>query len=235
MTEHEMLLLGIADALGSELLEEVAFVGGATVSLHLDNAQPMDIRSTKDVDFIVSVTSYGDFQRLATQLKERGFKEDSQPEDDSISPICRFVCNGVIVDVMPDEEKILGFSNPWFQTGREQAIPYTLPGHITIRVVPAPYLLATKLAAYFSRGTDILESKDAEDIVILVNGRDALVDEILSGPEDLRDYVRGEMHKFISDSSFDYLLDSALNGEEAERYDMIEERFFKLAGRELND
>ena len=52
LTEHEALLLGIADALGDDLLEQVAFVGGATVSLHLDDAQPMDIRSTKDVDFM---------------------------------------------------------------------------------------------------------------------------------------------------------------------------------------
>ncbi len=231
MTEHETLLMGIAHALGTDLLEQVAFVGGATVSLHLDDAQPMDIRSTKDVDFIVSVTSYGDYQRLAEQLRQRGFTEDSQPEDGEHSPICRYICNGIIVDVMPDNEAILGFSNPWFQIGREKAVSHILPGGLTIRVVPAPYLLATKLAAYFNRGTDILESKDAEDIAILVNGRDALVDEILSGPEDLRVYIREEMQNFISDPSFDYLLDNALNGEEPGRYDMIESRFDQLAGR----
>ena len=91
MTEHEILLLSVADALGEELLEQVAFVGGATVSLHLDNAQPMDIRSTKDVDLIVSVTSYGDYQRLGEQLRQRGFNEDSQPEDGALSPICRYI------------------------------------------------------------------------------------------------------------------------------------------------
>ncbi|MGO0309531.1 hypothetical protein ACTL6P_23620 [Endozoicomonas acroporae] len=231
LTEHEVLLLGIADALGDELLEQVAFVGGATVSLHLDDAQPMDIRSTKDVDFIVSVTSYGDYQRLAEKLRERGFAEDSEPEDGEFSPICRYVCKGIIVDVMPDNEDILGFSNPWFQIGREKAVAYTLPGDVSIRIVTAPYLLATKLAAYFNRGADILSSKDAEDIAILVNGRDALVEEILSGAEDLRNYVQSEMTKFISDVHFEYLLDNALNGEEAERYDIIEDRFFQLAGR----
>jgi len=231
LTQHEVLLLGIADALGDELLEQVAFVGGATVSLHLDDAQPMDIRSTKDVDFIVSVTSYVDYQRLAEKLRERGFAEDSEPQGDECSPICRYVCRGIIVDVMPDREDILGFSNPWFQIGREKAVSHTLPGDISIRIVTAPYLLATKLAAYFSRGADILSSKDAEDIVILVNGRDALVEEILSGPEDLRNYVQDGMNQFIGNAGFEYLLDSALNGEEAERYDMIEDRFLQLAGR----
>ena len=58
MTEHEALILPIAHALGKDLLEQVAFVGGATVSLHLDDAQSIDISSTKDVDFIVSVSNY---------------------------------------------------------------------------------------------------------------------------------------------------------------------------------
>lgn len=232
MTEHEILLLSVADALGEELLEQVAFVGGATVSLHLDDAQPMDIRSTKDVDFIVSVTSYGDYQRLGEQLRQRGFNEDSQPEDGELSPICRYICNGITVDVMPDDELILGFSNPWFRIGREQAVSHTLPSGIVIRIVPAKYLLATKLAAYFNRGNDILESKDAEDIVILVNGRDALVQEVLSGPVDLRDYVHDEISKFIADRNFDYLIDSALDGEEDERFDIVEERFQQLAGKE---
>ena len=205
MTEHEVLLMGIANALGDDLLEQVAFVGGATVSLHLDDAQPLDIRSTKDVDFIVSVTSYGDYQRLAAQLRDRDFREDSQPDDED-SPICRYTCNGIIVDVMPDDESILGFSNQWFRVGREQAVAYALPGGMTIRIVPARYLLATKLAAYFNRGVDMLASKDAEDIAILINGRDALVDEVLAGPDDLREYVRNELDRFIEDNSFDYML-----------------------------
>lgn len=210
MTEHEALLLGVANALGDDLLEQVAFVGGATVSLHLDDAQPIDIRSTKDVDFIVSVTGYVDYQKMGEKLRSKGFREDSQPDDEDPSPICRYICNGIIcngiiVDVMPDDESVLGFSNPWFRIGRENAVEYVLPDGPVIRVVPARYLLATKLAAYFNRGNDMLSSKDAEDIVILVNGRDALVSEIQESPEDLRDYIRGGMSRFIADNDFGVL------------------------------
>ncbi|MBF4338957.1 hypothetical protein, partial [Vibrio anguillarum] len=106
----------IAHSLGEDLLKQVAFVGGATVSLHLDDAQPIDISSTKDVDFIVSVSSYYGYQQLSEELGRRGFKL-SIPEKGDEAPMCRFECAGILVDVMPDKEDILGFSNPWFQVG----------------------------------------------------------------------------------------------------------------------
>ena len=101
-TAHELMLMSVADVLGEKLLDLVTFVGGATVSLHLDDAQPIDIRSTKDVDFIVSVTSYPGYQELSQKLREVGFKEYI-PEDNE-TPLCRFVCDGILVDVMPDDE-----------------------------------------------------------------------------------------------------------------------------------
>ncbi|MNQ74546.1 nucleotidyl transferase AbiEii/AbiGii toxin family protein [Aeromonas rivipollensis] len=232
MTEHEALIFAIANALGDELLQKIAFVGGATVSLHLDDAQPIDIRSTKDVDFIVSVSNYCSYQNLADELRQKGFKE-SLPEDGVNSPICRYVCDGILVDVMPDDEKVLGFSNPWFHVGLTEAIPYTLPMGKKIRIVQAKHLLATKLVAYASRGGDMLMSKDAEDIVVLINGRDTLVDEIASAPLDLRQYIRAEMSKFISNTDFLYLLSSAMNGEESERIEIVEERFRRISSEEI--
>lgn len=232
MTEHEALILPIAIALGDKLLQQVAFVGGATVSLHLDDAQPLDISSTKDVDFIVSVSSYFNYQQLSAELMERGFKQ-SIPAKDEESPICRFECNGILVDVMPDDETILGFSNPWFKVGLEQSIQYTLPTGLKIKIAQAKHLLATKLVAFSTRGSSMLSSKDAEDIVVLVNGRDALLSEVKNSPIELRTFVQDEMSKFIANGDFDYLLMNALNGEEEERITMIEERFQRLASKEF--
>jgi predicted nucleotidyltransferase len=226
-TEHELMLMSVANVLGEELLDLVTFVGGATVSLHLDDAQPIDIRSTKDVDFIVSVTSYAGYQELSQKLRDVGFKEYI-PEDDE-TPLCRFVCDGILVDVMPDDENILGFSNEWFKPSQEDPIMYDLPHGIQIKIVRAKYLLATKLAAYFGRGIDILESKDAEDICILVNGRDSLLDEVFQGTPELVAYLQHNMTKFMSDHQFEYLFANALNGEEPERVDMVLERFCELA------
>ncbi len=227
-TEHELMLMSVADVLGDELLELVTFVGGATVSLHLDDAQPIDIRSTKDVDFIVSVTSTAGYYSLSQKLRDVGFKEYI-PEGDEKAPMCRFVCKGILVDVMPDDEKILGFSNEWFKPGQENPLIYNLPHGVKIKVVKAEYLLATKLAAFFGRKVDILESKDAEDICILINGRDALIDDISQGPAELITYIMHSMSRFMADSQFEYLFANALNGEEPERIDIVLERFNQLA------
>jgi predicted nucleotidyltransferase len=230
-TEHELMLMSVADVLGVELLELVTFVGGATVSLHLDDAQPIDIRSTKDVDFIVSVTSYAGYQELSQKLREVGFKEYI-PEDDE-TPLCRFVCDGILVDVMPDDENILGFSNEWFKPCQQDPVMYDLPHGVQIKIAKAKYLLATKLAAFFGRKIDILESKDAEDICILVNGRDALLEEVFQGPSELISYIQLNMTEFISDNQFEYLFANALDGEVAERIDIVLDRFHQLASTKV--
>ena len=228
MSEHEDLIRDIASALGDELLREIAFVGGTTVSLHLDDAQPMDIRSTKDVDFIVSVASYLDYHNLIEKLKQRGFKEQQEPDEDN-EPLCRYVCRGIKVDVMPDNEEILGFSNQWFKVGREQAVNYQLPDGPTIKIVPANYLLATKLEAFNGRGDSMLASKDAEDIVTLVNGRDSLMDEIADSPEKLRGFIAQEIGRFLKNKDFDYLLASAIPSESPDRLGLVKERFEQLS------
>lgn len=228
MSEHEDLLRDIAEALGEELLGEIAFVGGTTISLHLDDAQPMDIRSTKDVDFIVSVAGYVEYHKLIERLKDRGFKEQREPDEEN-EPICRYICRGIKVDVMPDSEDVIGFSNRWFKEGRQQAVPYNLPNGPTIKIVPANYLLATKLEAFNGRGDSMLASRDAEDIVTLVNGRDTLVDEITSSPEELRSFIAREIGRFLKNKDFDYLLASSIPSESPDRLGLVKERFGQLS------
>lgn len=229
-SEHEAMLMGVASKLGDELLQQVTFVGGATVSLHLDDAQPLDISSTKDVDFIVSVTSYSGYHDLSIKLRERGFT-DYIPLDDEKSPMCRFICNGIMVDVMPDDEEILGFSNAWFKRCHSAPKIYTLPNQVTIRIAEAKYLLATKLAAFAHRGQDMLSSKDAEDIIILLNGRDTLVREVLLGPPELRDFIQVELTKFIRNPDFKYVFSSSLRNEESERQELTMNKLNTLAGQ----
>ncbi len=231
MTEHEALILPIAHSLGEDLLKQVAFVGGATVSLHLDDAQPIDISSTKDVDFIVSVSSYYGYQKLSEELMRRGFKL-SIPDKGDESPMCRFECEGILVDVMPDKEDVLGFSNPWFEVGLKESVSYTLPDGLEIQIAQAKHLLATKLAAFATRSQDMLSSKDAEDIVVLINGRDSLLDEVKKSPVELREFIQEAMSKFIANDDFEYLLMNALNGEDEERFEIIEERFNHLSSKE---
>ena len=97
----------VAEKLGP-LRAKVAFLGGSATGFHItDKAEP-EIIATKDVDIIVEVASRLDYHQLEKTLRELGFFQKMQMED----PICRWHINDVVVDVMPTDESILGFSAP---------------------------------------------------------------------------------------------------------------------------
>lgn len=66
--------------------------------------------------------------------------------------ICRWRYDDIILDVMPTDEKILGFSNRWYPAAIQSASEYVLSDVITIRLIAAPYFLATKLEVFRQRG-----------------------------------------------------------------------------------
>ena len=98
----------VANAL-QELLDEVVFVGGSAAAFLITDEDIVTVRPTLDVDIIVEVMSLADYHRFEKRLKKLGFS----PVPDG--PVCRFSINGIIVDVMPDNEEILGFSNRWYR------------------------------------------------------------------------------------------------------------------------
>ncbi len=149
----------VAKALG-DLNEQVVYVGGAMVSLYIDDPATEDIRPTKDIDLTFQVASYAKLEALREALVDRGF---TQSAEDTVN--CRFRFEDLKVDVMATEEVGWAPSNPWFKKGFEKSIPVQLDETI-IRVLPLPYFLATKLAAFFDRGImDIYASHDLEDLL----------------------------------------------------------------------
>lgn len=102
-------LLELAAAALDDLLEEVVFVGGATVTLWITDPAAQPPRPTKDVDVIVEVTTRGGFHAFEGRLRERGFREDQES-----GVICRWQHrdSGLILDAMPADASILGFQNP---------------------------------------------------------------------------------------------------------------------------
>ncbi len=62
----------IAKALG-DLNNEVVFVGGAMVSLYIDDPAAEDIRPTKDIDLTFQITSAGKLEQLRKALTAKGF------------------------------------------------------------------------------------------------------------------------------------------------------------------
>lgn len=111
-----------ADILGP-LLSEVVFVGGATIHLWLSDPAAPPARATDDVDVICDVTTRSDYYRLGSRLRERGLRE---AVDEPV--ICRWRHRelGLVIDVMPVSEAILGFSNPWYETAIATAVEYRL-------------------------------------------------------------------------------------------------------------
>ncbi len=177
------LLDATARALGA-LRDEVVFVGGATTALLITDPGSADLRVTKDVDVIVETATRADYYRFSERLRTQGFRES--PE----GPICRWLNGPLVLDVMPTDEAVLGFSNRWYHDAIVNAVPYTLPSSGTVQHLTAPYFLATKLAAFDGRGGgDYLGSQDLEDIVALVNGRSELVAEVSTADPAMRRYI----------------------------------------------
>lgn len=147
----------VASRLG-HLRERVVFLGGAASALLITDDAVPDVRVTVDVDVIVEIASRGDYYRLAESLRAAGFSEDSREG----APVCRWLVEGIAVDVMPTDAEILGFSNQWYQQALENSVVRQISEDMAIRLVTAPYFLATKIDAFHNRGAeDYIASHDA--------------------------------------------------------------------------
>lgn len=182
------MLKTVAVALGDQHLARLVFVGGCTTALYITDPVTLEgVRATDDVDLIVDLAGFPEWAKLLEQLRKQGF---SEAVDDNV--ICRMKLGELKVDFMPDDEEILGFSNRWYAKGIETAVETSLDESITIRHLTPPMFIATKLEAYRGRGGgDLIGSRDAEDILLLVDGRQELVDEVAAADADIRSYIAG--------------------------------------------
>lgn len=126
------------------LCDEVVFVGGAIVELLITDPAAPPVSATKDVDLIVSVASRHAYsQELGERLRALGFAEDM----DEDAPLCRWRHrDGLKIDVMPTDDRILGFSNRWFPLAFSTATRHRLSGGIVIRVRARLHELTTVVA-----------------------------------------------------------------------------------------
>jgi len=222
------MLCKVADALG-DLREEVVFVGGAVVNLLLTDPAAVATRPTDDVDVIIEIGGEAERVALRERLVRQGFGEDSSED----APICRWTTRGIKVDVMPTDSSILGFSNRWYRDALRNAKRATPPGCSPIWVITAPYFVATKIEAFRGRGGgDYLASHDIEDLIVVVDGRQELVDEIDAAPADLRDYVSEAIGELLQDEDFLDALPGHLAGDSASqgRLGVIKGRLGRIGG-----
>lgn len=193
--KNVLMLQEVASGL-RDLRTSVVFVGGATTALYInDNAAPSPTPSD-DVDFVVEIGSLLELESLEKKLSQLGFKT---PVDEN-PPICRKTFNGITVDIMPTDPEILGFSNPWYPEALAEKIESNLPDQTKIYIFSLPYFLATKLAAYESRGKkDPRWSQDLEDIVTVLDGNTDVSALIKSGSQKVTDYLKNELRELIAD------------------------------------
>jgi hypothetical protein len=217
----------VARKLG-KLNDEVIYLGGCSTALFITDPLALDVRPTMDVDCIVDIISLPNYHRFCEKLARQGFKQ-SINED----VICRWRCDDAILDVMPVDEKILGFGNRWYKMAIENSIMHQLAENLVIKSVTAPYLLATKIEAFNARGNrDFLGSHDLEDIVTVIVGRVEIVDEVASENSALRLYLSQFFQDIMADDEFHIALPGHVNDGPVtlQRVQMVRDRIKNIIG-----
>ena len=201
MSHHHNLLriVTVARAL-AELNKDVVFVGGAVVSLYSQKPHLIDLRVTDDIDVIIEIANRGKYILLQERLRTLGFTEDAES-----NIICRWKVQGIIVDIMPNDADILGFSNPWYDEGYRNRIKTSAIDQ-EIQIFTAPYFIASKLVALNSRldGDRLFDwrwSRDFEDIMKIISEVD-LFDESTCMSKELRVFIKSAFDSFRKDLNF---------------------------------
>lgn len=199
MPHPNLNLLESAAAKLDPLLPEVVFVGGCATGLLITDLAAAEVRGTYDVDVITEIASYSDYVAFSERLRDLGFQEDSREG----APLCRWKHGDLILDVMPLDAKILGFSNRWYTDAWRTSADVILPSGRAIRAITAPCFLCTKIEAFRGRGQgDYFASHDLEDFIAVIDGRISLLQEVQEASPELRVFIGEVVRTLLAASRF---------------------------------
>lgn len=92
---------------------------------------------------------------------------------------------------MPTDDASIGFTNIWYTPGFNAAINFEIDELCTVKILPAPYFIATKLEAFKGRGkNDGRTSHDFEDIVFVFENGSNIWEEMESTDPELKAYLQ---------------------------------------------
>lgn len=208
MSSSNMTMLQlVATGLG-HLRDEVVFVGGCVAELYAKEPELSDIRATLDVDCIIEISSYiklGDFEEELCKLK---FAHDTSEG----APVCRWIYDGIKVDVMPTHSGVMGFSNRWYPDGIKNKIEVKLPDGTNVYILSSEYYLATKFEAHRGRGgEDLRTSHDFEDIIYVLDNNDGITDIVKSCSNiELKHYLKEQCTLLINNDNIIESIDCML-------------------------
>ena len=199
MPDPNLRLLEEAAKKLAPFLGEIVFIGGVTLGLLITDKAAAPIRSTDDVDVIAEILTYADYIAFSMRLRKAEFTEDTSEE-----PLtCRWFHGKLKLDVLALSKEVLGYTNIWYEGALNHAISFVLPRGQTIRLITAPYFLATKMEAFRGRGQmDFRASHDLEDFVAVLDGRSTILKEIADSPADIREYLVEAASSLLSESRF---------------------------------
>lgn len=225
---NKELLTSVANKL-QEMCDEMTFVGGTVIGFLITDSAAPDVRFTVDVDCIINIVTHSDYYKVSKKLREKGLKEIIVGDH----PICRWDCDGILVDIMPTDKSILGFSNRWYKNAILHSMAKQISPGRTIKIISAPYFVATKLEAFNDRGkNDYLTSHDLEDIIALLDGRPEIVKDIASSDSAVKNYISSVFSALLNNKNFTYALPGHLNyGNESEgRKNIVMQRMQLISG-----
>jgi predicted nucleotidyltransferase len=184
----------------AHLLDRVVFLGGAVLGFLLTDKAMHDVRSTQDVDVIVEVVGMSQVEDLAEQLRKLGFQNDIN------GPTCRYLLDGLEVDIMPMDGSNWGFKTQWYPMAAQTAtvVPVTFgDDSVSIRLISAPLFVATKLDAFLDRGkNNYRDSEDIGDIIDVINGRPELLDELHKTQAVVREFIASNFMTMVKEPDF---------------------------------
>ena len=176
----------VAQALG-ELCDELVLVGGCAAGLLCTSPNAPPPRVTYDVDVIAEVAALPAYHALEKRFAARGFRRDIAQD----APICRWRIGEVKVDLMPTDERVLGFSNRWYPAAITGASAVKLPSGRQIRLISAPaFFLATKF----------------EDIITVLDGRPGIEAEVAAAGDGLAVYLAVRFGEIVRHPDFENTL-----------------------------
>jgi len=93
---------------------------------------------------IAEIVTYAGYVAFSERLRLAHFTEDEELN-------CRWHNENLMLDVLALNKEVLSFTNIWYESALRHASVLSLPGGASIRVITAPFFLATKMEAFRGR------------------------------------------------------------------------------------
>ena len=205
--------LRVARALAQIREQRFVYAGASMLPLLINDPAAPPPRFTVDVDAVVDVLTYDQWDRLRSRLADCGIvvRADAMGK----SRLCLFYMNGIEVDIIPTRMPLILPASRMLELGFQFAEPYRIEEKLEILGLSASCFLAAKLEAFQDRGLqDLLLSKDLEDIVTLLDCRMNFESEIIKAPDEVRYYIASSMRGLINNGlALDVIADLLRNSE----------------------